>query len=65
MIITAVLVCVGLLAGFVLINWTTCKKIIYKFPTLANMDNTTYRDDEGKCYKYYAVDMACPTRHVA
>lgn len=62
MIALFIIVLACLLLGYVIIDWSTCKKIVYRFPTLANYAKTIYQDDEGKCYQYYPVTMACPRK---
>ena len=51
----------GLALGFFIIYLTTpAPKIILKYPTIENISNTTYIDENGQCYKYYAQEVACP-----
>ena len=51
----------GLFIGFFIIYVTSPKpKVILKFPTIDNIQNTTYVDESGQCYKYYAVEIPCP-----
>lgn len=59
-ILLVVLIC--LLLGFALIDWTTCKRIVYQFPTIQNFARIVYQDDVGKCYQYYPVTMQCPAK---
>jgi len=50
----------GLFVGLFIVYTTTAPpKIILKYPTVDNIDNTTYVDDVGKCYKYYAEQINC------
>ncbi|XWV24831.1 hypothetical protein QJ856_gp0952 [Tupanvirus deep ocean] len=51
----------GLFLGFFIIYITTPPpRIVLKYPTMDNIQNTTYVDDKGQCYKYYAVEIQCP-----
>lgn len=34
-------------------------KIILKYPTIDNIQNTTFIDDSGQCYRYYAQEVGC------
>ncbi len=59
-IIVIILVIIGLIIGFSTIYFTASKsKIIVKYPTLDNIKDTTYIDENGQCYKYYAKEVAC------
>lgn len=50
----------GLALGFFIIYATTPPpKIVLKYPTLDNIQDTTYIDDNGQCYKYYAEEISC------
>lgn len=52
---------VGLAIGFFVIYTTSPPpKVILKKPTLANIKNTVYVDDNGECYKYQANEIKCP-----
>ena len=52
----------GLFLGFFIIYITTpAPKVILKYPTIDNIQNTTYVDSKGNCYKYYAKEIACNT----
>ncbi|MEM0354039.1 MAG: hypothetical protein QXW79_00520 [Thermoplasmata archaeon] len=51
----------GLALGiFVIYTTTPPPKIIIKYPTIDNIHSTTYIDDRGQCYKYYAEEVPCP-----
>ncbi len=51
---------IGLIVGFIIMHITAKPPdIIIKYPTLDNIQNTTYIDVNGKCYKYYAVKTEC------
>lgn len=51
----------GLLIGFLIIYVTTpAPKVILKYPTIENIQDTTYIDENGQCYKYYAKEVQCP-----
>ena len=50
----------GLCLGFFIIYVTTSPpKIILKYPTIENIQNTTYVDENGLCYKYFAMEVPC------
>jgi len=50
----------GLFIGFFIIYVITPPpKVILKYPTLENIDSTTYIDENGQCYKYYAKEVKC------
>lgn len=51
----------GLFLGFFIIYITAPPpKIILKYPTIENIQNTTYVDESGQCYRYYAIEVSCP-----
>ena len=51
----------GLFIGFFIVYVTTPKpKIVIKYPTIDNINDTTYVDKNGTCYKYYAKEIPCP-----
>jgi hypothetical protein len=53
----------GIFLGFFIIYITASPpKIILKYPTIENIQNTTYVDENGQCYKYYAIETSC-TNH--
>ena len=55
---------VGLFIGFFIIYITTPPpKIILKYPTIENIQNTTYIDEKGQCYKYYAKEIPCLNKY--
>lgn len=50
----------GLLIGIFIIYATSGPpKIVFKYPTVDNIKNTTYIDENGICYRYYAKEIAC------
>jgi hypothetical protein len=50
----------GLFIGlFVIYITTPAPKVILKYPTLDNIQNTTFIDENGQCYKYYAQEIPC------
>lgn len=50
----------GLGLGIFIIYVTTpAPKIILKYPTIENIHTTTYIDEKGQCYKYYAEEVPC------
>lgn len=52
----------GLFLGFFIIYITSPKpRVILKYPTIENINNTTYIDEKGQCYKYYAIEIPCVT----
>jgi hypothetical protein len=51
---------IGLFIGFFLVYITTPQpKIVLKYPTIDNIGNTTYVDDNNVCHKYYAIEIPC------
>jgi len=52
----------GLCLGFFITYITSSPpKIILKYPTIENIQNTTYVDENGLCYKYFAMEVPCKT----
>jgi len=50
----------GFVIGLIVVYLTfPATKIIIKYPTLDNINQTTYVDQNGKCYKYYAREISC------
>ena len=50
----------GLCLGFFVVYVTApAPKIIMKYPTVDNIQDTTYVDENGVCYKYYAMEVNC------
>lgn len=50
----------GLALGLFIIYVTSePPKVVLKYPTIENIQNTTYVDDKGQCYKYYAIEIDC------
>ena len=48
----------GLILGFVFIYITLpAPKTILKYPTIENIQNTTYIDENGQCYRYYVKEL--------
>lgn len=59
--IIVVYVLLGLLLGFLIIYLTTPDpQVILKYPTIENINSTTYVDEKGQCYKYYTKQIQCP-----
>lgn len=59
-VIEIILMIIGIIIGFLIIYFSSPKsKILIKHPTLDNIKNTTYIDENNQCYKYYAVDVPC------
>jgi len=53
----------GLFLGFFIVYMITPPpKVILKYPTIENIQNTTYIDEKGQCYKYYAVEVPCKSK---
>jgi len=53
----------GLCLGFFFIYVTASPpKIVLKYPTIDNIEQTTYIDEAGECYKYYAVETKCDSQ---
>lgn len=51
---------VGLFIGFFIIYITSSTpQIVIKYPTLENIQNTTFVDNKGRCYKYFAKEINC------
>ena len=51
----------GLFLGFFLIYITSPPPhVILKYPTIDNIRNTTYIDENGLCYNYHATETPCP-----
>lgn len=51
---------IGLCMGFFIVYVTSPPpKIVIKYPTLENIKDTTYIDEKGQCYKYYAKETKC------
>jgi hypothetical protein len=48
------------LGMFILFIITPPAKIMMKYPTLENIKNTTYVDDNGTCYRYEIEETECP-----
>ena len=54
-------IALGLFLGFFIIYITTpAPRIVLKYPTIENIRDTTYVDQNGMCYKYYAIETPCP-----
>ena len=53
-------VLLGLFLGFLIVYLTSPKpKVVIKYPTIENIGTTTYVDEKGQCYKYYAKEVPC------
>jgi hypothetical protein len=54
----------GLFLGFFIVYITTPPpKIIFKYPTIDNIQTTTYVGSDGQCYKYYAMEIPCGSKN--
>ena len=50
----------GLLLGVFFVYTTSpCPEMIIKYPTIDNIQNTRYVDENGTCYKYLAREVSC------
>ena len=50
----------GLLLGFFVVYITSPRpEMIIKYPTIDNIRNTRYVDENGTCYKYLAREVLC------
>jgi hypothetical protein len=50
----------GLAVGFFIIYvMSPPPKVVLKYPNLANISDTTYVDENGICYKYFATEVPC------
>lgn len=51
---------IGFLLGLFIIHLTTPPpKIVIKYPTIDNIEHTTYVDENGQCYRYIAKEIKC------
>ena len=51
---------ISLCFGLFMVYVTAPKpQVILKYPTLDNINDMTYIDDENKCYKYVARPIEC------
>lgn len=50
----------GILLGFFITYITSPPpQIVVKYPTIDNIQTTTYVDENGQCYKYFAEEVKC------
>ena len=50
----------GLCFGIFIIYVTSAPpKVVLKYPTIDNIEDTTYVDENGQCYKYFAIEVPC------
>jgi hypothetical protein len=50
----------GLFCGFFLVYIITpSPKIVLKYPTIEDVNKTTFVDDDNICYRYYAEEVKC------
>lgn len=60
MLTEIIMIIVGLVLGLIVIYATAPPpKIVTLYPTLDNIANTTYIDEQGQCYRYYAQQVEC------
>ena len=57
--IEVICIIIGLLLGFIIIYASVTPRTILKCPTLNNINNTIYIDNNGQCYKYYVQEFSC------
>lgn len=58
-----VYIIVGLALGlFIVYALTPPPKVILKYPTIDNIASTTYVDERGQCYRYFAREIPCPNK---
>ncbi len=51
---------IGLFIGIMVVYATSpVPGIVMKYPTLDTINTTTYVDNVGQCYKYYAEEVKC------
>ena len=53
----------GFLLGFLIIYLSTPSNFLVKYPMVENIQNTTYIDNNGQCYKYYIDEISCPIKN--
>ena len=41
--------------------FTPMPKVVFKYPKPDEVDNYTFKDDSGTCYKYAAQETSCPS----
>ena len=52
---------ISIIVGFIMCYYyTPLPKIVYKYPTPYNLDEVTYIDKSGTCYKYEMKEVTCP-----
>lgn len=52
----------GLFLGFLIVYITApSPRIVLKKPSINTINNTTYIDEKGQCYKYFPVEVECQT----
>jgi uncharacterized protein YoxC len=60
MIIDISMIVLGLFFGiFVVYVISPAPKVVLKYPTLDSIEDTTYVDENGQCYKYFAMEVPC------
>lgn len=53
-------VILGLFLGIMIVYVTNSPpKVVFKYPTIDNIVNTTFVDEQNRCYRYYAQEVAC------
>lgn len=51
---------ISLFIGFIMVYITSpTPKIIYKYPTLDNISNMKFIDENNTCYKYKPIEIKC------
>lgn len=58
--IDLIVVLFGITIGFFITYLTAPEpKVVMKYPTIDNIQSTTYVDEKGLCYKYVAEEIDC------
>lgn len=45
---------------FITYSFTPMPKVVYKYPTPENADDTIYENESKTCYKYEPQEIDCP-----
>ena len=61
--IDLLIVLFGICIGFFITYLTAPEpRVVIKYPTIDNIQSTTYVDENGQCYKYFAEEVRCGSR---
>ena len=53
----------GFILGVIIVYvMTSSPKIVYKYPSIENIQSLTFVNDKNVCYKYYATEIPCPEK---